>query len=127
MPPPASTQVAPPSIKPGGISKDSSASSPELTHKDTRRAVNHQRRNEKRQRERLQSFSHYEPRFSIGKDSNPAIHVDLATESCSTAASAFVGLNDGTRGKKLSKLHELVGEHSKHKFEYVGWNGRYVI
>ncbi|PPQ82483.1 hypothetical protein CVT26_012846, partial [Gymnopilus dilepis] len=121
---PLSTGLAALSNESGVVNDGNNVASSELTHSSIRRTSNHQRRKEKRQSERLQSFSHYEPRSNPKKELAPPIRVDLATEKCSAAATAFVGLNDGTRGKKLFKLHELVGEHSKYKFGYVEWNGQ---
>ncbi|PPQ76894.1 hypothetical protein CVT26_000664 [Gymnopilus dilepis] len=104
------------------------ASSPpqSLFHKKRQRASNHQNRNLKRQQERRETFSHYEPRANPKKDSAPPIQINLETEKCSKSAAAFIGLNDVSGTKKALKVEDFVGENSKYKFDYVPWNGKKV-
>ncbi|PPQ82874.1 LOW QUALITY PROTEIN: hypothetical protein CVT26_007551, partial [Gymnopilus dilepis] len=97
---------------------------PQLSsHKKRQRALNHQRRNLKRQHEREEIFSHHEACLNAKKDSAPSIQIDLETEKCSRLAAAFVGMNDTSGSRKPLKVEELVGEKSKYKFGYVPWNG----
>ena len=88
--------------------------------KARRRALNHQRRQEKRQRERDQGTYRYPMRSA--KEQDPPVKVTMATEKCSTAAAGFVGLNDVPATKRVTKLEELIGDDSK-DFEYVAWDG----
>ncbi|PPQ97895.1 hypothetical protein CVT26_013069 [Gymnopilus dilepis] len=95
----------------------------EPSHRGHGRALNHQRRKERRQRVREQEFSHHEARCNLQKEAAPPIRVDLATERCSTTSAAFVGLNDTSGAKKVFGIDELIGEGAKHKFGYVSWDG----
>ncbi|PPQ76862.1 hypothetical protein CVT26_001500 [Gymnopilus dilepis] len=95
-----------------------------LNHTARGRGRNHEGRRKKRQQERRQEFSNYEPRSSKDKDSAPPIHIDLATEKCATTSAAFVGLNDSSGARRVFSVDELVGEKAKRKFGYVSWDGR---
>jgi hypothetical protein len=104
-----------------------------ISAKDRRRAriksQGHTNRRQQRQRVQDQSFSHHTPRSSTYNKyiaTATPIVTPMSTASAPVANSAFVGLDDRMRSKRVYKLEEVVGKESLYNFTLQTWDGRYA-
>ncbi|KAF8954588.1 hypothetical protein BDZ97DRAFT_1602946, partial [Flammula alnicola] len=98
--------------------------------KARRKANSHALRQKKRNKTRAAVYGHYHVRENVKKryiDGAEALECDIQIEESSVSSTGYVGKNHGSGPRKIYLLKELVGEHSKHNFKLVRWNGRIRI